>query len=191
MNIYQRINAVMKAVDYVKKDSTVSGGGTYKAVSHDMVVAVLRKAMVENGIVVQTEQLRGDLVQMRDLSREIKMHLYSGDYAVHFVNMEDPKDRCTVTINAHANDNGDKAPGKAASYAVKYAMLKTFSLETGENDESRVAVEDLTDISDQIAKADSLDALQATFKMAWHSYPKSRPELTELKDARKKELSND
>lgn len=34
-------------------------------------------------------------------------------------------------------DNADKAPGKALSYAKKYAMLKLFEIETGENDESR------------------------------------------------------
>lgn len=188
-NIYQRINEVMKSVEYVQKDSKVSGGGTYTAVSHDMVVAVLRKAMVKHGIVVRTEQLRGDILQMRDIKNDIKMHLYSADYAVHFVNIDKPDDFCTVNINAHANDNGDKAPGKAASYAVKYAMLKTFSLETGDNDESRVAVDDLTEISQLISSAEDIDALQATFKMAWHSYPKSRNELTAIKDARKKELT--
>jgi len=138
LNVYQRINAVMKAVTYVQKDISVSGGGSYRAVSHDAVLAVLRGAMVENGIVVRTEQLRGDIVQMRDIKNDIKMHLYSADYAVHFVNIDKPDDCMTVTINSHANDTGDKAPGKAASYAVKYAMLKTFSLETGENDESRM-----------------------------------------------------
>ena len=67
------------------------------------------------------------------------MHLYSGDYAVHFVNIDQPEDRVTICINAHAADNGDKAPGKCASYATKSAMLKMFSLETGENEESRIA----------------------------------------------------
>ena len=43
-----------------------------------------------------------------------------------------------MTVEAHASDNGDKAPGKALSYATKSAILKTLSLETGENDESRV-----------------------------------------------------
>jgi hypothetical protein len=138
MNIYQRINAVMKSVSYLKKDTHIKGAGQdYKAASHDAVVAALRVPMVENGIVVQVEQLKGEMLQMRDLKADRKMHLYSGDYAIHFVNIDKPEDRCTVTINAHAADNGDKSPGKCASYATKVAMLKTFSLETGEDDESR------------------------------------------------------
>jgi hypothetical protein len=34
-------------------------------------------------------------------------------------------------------DNADKAPGKAISYAKKYAVLKLFEIETGEDEESR------------------------------------------------------
>lgn len=134
MNIYQRINEVMKAVEYVQKDAEVQG---YKAVTHDMVTAVLRPHLVKHGIVIQLEQLRSELLVKRNKQAGENMHLYSGDYAVHFVNIESPEDRVSITVNAHAADNGDKAPGKAASYATKYAMLKLFSLETGESDEQR------------------------------------------------------
>ena len=61
----------------------------------------------------------------------------------------DTGDKVTSTIEAHANDNGDKAPGKALSYATKSAMLKVFSLETGENDESRADVMDFDLINQQ------------------------------------------
>lgn len=135
-NIYQRINAVMKEVAYVQKDAQVQG---YKAVTHDMVTAVARPAFVKHGIVIRVEQLRSELLVKRDVGAGEKMHLYSGDYAVHFVNIDKPEDYATETVNAHANDNGDKAPGKAMSYAVKYAVLKLLSLETGENDEARFA----------------------------------------------------
>jgi hypothetical protein len=138
LNIYQRINAVMKEVEYVKKDAGVSGGGAnYKAVTHDQVTSVIRKSMVDNGIVVHVQQVASEMLIKRDVEAAVKMHLYSGTYDISFVNIDDGSDRLTTTINSHANDNGDKAPGKAASYAVKYAMLKTFTLETGENDESR------------------------------------------------------
>jgi hypothetical protein len=135
MNIYQRINAVMRLVEYVQKDTNV--GGSYKAVSHDMVVSVLRKEMVAQGIVVRPTQLKGKYIQLRDKANGINMHLYQGRYQVDFVSAENPEEYCRTVVEGHANDNGDKAPGKAMSYAVKYAMLKTFSLETGEDDESR------------------------------------------------------
>ena len=146
-NVYQRINSVMQQVKYVQKDVSVSGGGSYKAVSHDMVLAVVRPAMLENGIVTRVELLKGKITQFRDLKIDIKMHMYEAVYRVDFVNIDKPEDFMSVTVPSHANDTGDKAPGKATSYAVKYAMLKTFGLETGENEESRIAdVVTFTDI---------------------------------------------
>lgn len=138
LNIYQRVNAVQKEVSYVQKDKQVSGGGTnYKAVTHDQVVSVIRESLVKAGIVVYPEQLGHSMPILRDIKSDVKMHLYDGDYAIHFVNIDKPDDRITVTINAQANDNGDKAPGKAVTYATKAAMLKVFNLETGEDEESR------------------------------------------------------
>lgn len=136
-NIYQRVNAVMKEVEYVQKDATISGAGSYKAVTHDNVTAVLRPQLVNNGIVVVVSQVKGKIAQLRDTNAGIKQHLYVGTYEISFVSVDNAEDRITVIQQAHANDSGDKAPGKAESYAVKYAMLKTFSLETGENEEGR------------------------------------------------------
>jgi hypothetical protein len=82
------------------------------------------------------------MLQLRDMNatpKPVTMHLYSGVYTISFVNIDEPRDRVDVTVNAHATDSMDKAPSKAISTAVKYAMLKTFGLETGENDESRMA----------------------------------------------------
>lgn len=152
-NIYQRINNVMKAVQYVQKDSSVSGmGGGYKAVSHDQVISVARQALVDNGVMIFPNQIKGEFIQMRDvnaLPQPIKMGLYTGTYEINFVNIDNGEDRITATIEAHANDNGDKAPGKALSYATKSAILKVLSLETGENDESRAEIMDLDFINQE------------------------------------------
>jgi len=144
MNIYQRINAVMSEIDYVQKDASITGGGVnYRAVTHDNVTALIRPHLVTHGIVVLVEQMKSEILVQRsvkgDPKTDVKMSHYSGDYGVSFVNIDKPDDRATVTINAHAMDNGDKAPGKAMSYATKMAMLKMFSIETGESDESRTA----------------------------------------------------
>lgn len=141
-NIYQRINAVMKEVQYVQKDAAVTGAGqNYKAVTHDQVVSVARSALVESGIIIYPEQVSGEFLIKRDMSvtPPVKMGLYSGSYKIHFVNIDNGEDRITVLVEAHANDNGDKAPGKALTYATKSAILKVLNLETGENDESRSA----------------------------------------------------
>lgn len=142
MNIYQRLNEVRRAVTYIQKDKQVNN---YRAVSHDMVVAVCRDHFVKHGIATYPEQVAGTLHPQgvkasKDGSGTVPdpMRLYEGTYLIHFVNIDDPADRVSVRIDAHAQDNGDKAPGKAVTYATKSALLKVLMLETGENDESRV-----------------------------------------------------
>lgn len=139
LNIFQRINAVQKKVKYIQKDAQISGGGNYKAVTHDQVVSVIREELVKNGIAIFPVQLEGSIINETTTKSGGKMYLYSGTYAVHFVNIDKPTDEVVSVVNAHANDNGDKAPGKCLTYATKSAILKVFTLETGENDESRTA----------------------------------------------------
>ena len=161
-NIFQRIAAVMADVQYVQKDRKVD---TYMAVTHDKVVSEVRASLVKHGIVIYPEQVDGKLLIQRD-GINIKMHLYSGDYLIHFVNVDKPEDRATVRVQAHANDNGDKAPGKAMTYATKTAMLKIFTLETGENDESRAA-DNALDVDAMLLEVDAettLESLRALSK---------------------------
>ncbi len=142
LNIHQRINEVRKAVQYVQKDRQVQ---TYKAVSHDAAVAVLHDIVVAQGILIYPEQVTGKLhdftfsPQENGGQKRDAMRMYEGSYLIKFVNIDKPDDFIAVAIEAHAQDNGDKAPGKAVTYATKAAMLKVFFLETGENEESRVS----------------------------------------------------
>lgn len=135
MNIYQRINAVRKAIGYIQKDKAVStGGGSYKAVTHDAVTGLIRQHLIEQGIVIVPDLVVG---LFHPKEEGAKQRLYEASFIINFVNCEQPDDRVSMQVPAHALDNGDKAPGKAMSYATKYAMLKLFSLETGEDEESR------------------------------------------------------
>ena len=140
LNLYQRINAVRKKIDYIKKDKSVSTGGdkTYKAVSHDQVCALTRDHMVEFGVLVFPSIITSKMNEPKvDKEGNIaKQQRYDATYEFKFVNIDDKNDFEIVKVEAHAMDNADKAPGKALSYAKKYAILKVFEIETGENDES-------------------------------------------------------
>lgn len=140
MNIYQRINAVRKAIGYVQKDKAVStGGGSYKAVTHDAVTGMVRAALIEHGVIIVPSVVSA---VFHPKEQDAKQRLYEATYQVDFVNMDQPEERITINANAHALDNGDKAPGKALSYATKYAILKLFNIETGEDEESRYQQEE-------------------------------------------------
>lgn len=175
-NIYQKINDVMKVVNYVQKDKAVNGGGqNYKAVTHDQVVSVARQALVENGVMIYPNQLSGEFLVMRDLNatpQPVKMGLYTGTYEINFVGV-DQGDKITVTVQAHANDNGDKAPGKALTYATKAAILKVLCLETGEDDESREEVREKS-------KTVSPEQINALAEYCYTTNEQGQPEWSEI-----------
>lgn len=139
--LMERIMWVRDRVKTIGKDSTVStgGSGTYKAVSHDKVTAYIRPKMVQAGIFTAMTCLEAaDAETGASTQKGRKIVQHRAKFEVHFANMYDKSDHFVVTQIAYADDYGDKAPGKAASYAMKYALLKMFMIETGEEDEERV-----------------------------------------------------
>lgn len=167
MNIYQRINEVRKAIGYVQKDKAVStGGGSYKAVTHDAVTGMVRDALIKHGVVIVPSVLHAIF---HPKEPDAKQRLYEATYQIEFVNVDDPADRITTQQNAHALDNGDKAPGKAQSYATKYAILKLFNIETGEDEESRYQQEEFDTIGavDYILASTSLAEVKARYEQRY------------------------
>lgn len=172
MNLYQRINEVRKLINYVQKDKSVStGAGSYKAVTHDQVTGMVRAHMVSQGIVSYPV-----LIESSSLPKEVdkdmntaKQFRYEATYDFMFVNIDEPSDTLTIRIQAHAMDNADKAPGKALSYAKKYAILKLFEIETGEDEESRYQDKEEFNLSVWIADIEAqnnIDDLQKVYLQA-------------------------
>jgi hypothetical protein len=136
LNLLQRINEVRRKVAFIQKDKDVStGGGSYKAVTHDQVTAFTRAALVEFGVVSWPSIVSS---KMNDKEEGAKQARYEATYDFTFANCDDMTQTIVIRIESHAMDNADKAPGKALSYAKKYALLKLLDIETGEDDESRI-----------------------------------------------------
>ena len=167
MNIFQRINEVRKAIGYVQKDKAVStGGGSYKAVTHDAVTGMVRAALIEHGVVILPSVVSS---VFNAKEPEAKQRLYEATFQIEFVNMDEPTDRIVTQQTAHALDNGDKAPGKAMSYATKYAILKLFNIETGEDEESRYQQDefDIVGAVDYILASTSIAELKMRYSQRY------------------------
>jgi len=140
MNIWQRINEVKKAIAYIKKDREITGGGSYMAISHDAVTAATRQHFIDNGVLIVPAELTSACVDSGMVTGKGNPIIrFEAKYRVDFLNIDEPEQKVSVEFTAHALDQGDKAPGKAHSYATKYAVLKVLQLETGEEEESREA----------------------------------------------------
>jgi hypothetical protein len=121
-NIYQRIHAIMANIDYIQKGPK-KAAGMYTYVSHDAVSEAIHPLLVKHGVVVIPS-----VKEMHQDGNRTSMVV-----TVKFVNIDNPDDCFVVESRGYGIDTGDKGPGKCMSYAVKYALLKTFCLETGDD----------------------------------------------------------
>jgi len=130
LNIYQRINAVMKDCEYLQKKAAQQG----KGIKYDEVIAMLREHLITHGVVMAIRQ-----TSMECLSgvEGTKQKIYQGYYELDLVNMDNPSEKVTHSCFAQGMDGGDKGPGKAHTYAMKTMLVKGFGIETGEDEESR------------------------------------------------------
>lgn len=139
MNIYQRINEIKKEIKYIKKDTKVTGAGSYNALSHDMVTASTRELFVKHGVVA-IPSLKERVWTEGKVKEDGKtgQGRYDAIYIVKFINIEDPNDNFSIEVGAQGMDSQDKAAGKTISMAKKIAVLKVLDLESGDAEESRI-----------------------------------------------------
>lgn len=135
MNIYQRLNEIKKEVDYIRKDKRVE---SYMAVTHDAVTAETRPFFIKHGVMIVPRELESAFKDTGAVSAKGTPSMrFEAKYRIDFVNIDEPTEVASVEFSSHALDFGDKAPGKAHSYAMKYAILKVLQIETGESEEGR------------------------------------------------------
>lgn len=134
-NIYQRLNAVMKAVRGVGKHST-NKHGNYNYVGHEAITDAVRDEYVKHGVVRTASVIDHQLIDGGTVMVKVR---------VGWVCMDNPSSRLDVEMVAvqptQTKSGGLTAQqmGQAVSYAVKNAELKCLSLtgdDTPDSDES-------------------------------------------------------
>ena len=169
LNVYQRLNAIKEEISYLQKDKRVGEGG-YMAVTHDAVTAHTRALFVKHGVmVIPDETESATIVTTMTTAKGIPFVRFEATYRIRFVNIDAPEEYVGMSVTSHALDHGDKSPGKALSYATKYAVLKMLQLETGEDDESRAVSEvkpvDLVYWRKALNEATTKDGFAAVWKL--------------------------
>ena len=136
--VYEKILAVMSAVNYLNKDGFVETGKGkgYKALTDEKVLAAVRPALVAAGLVilpVKMEQQRTD-EQVKAYDGSTKTNRIT-DVSVTYriINVSNPDDFVEVVSSGTGVDTQDKGIGKAMTYAEKYAILNSFLIPSGED----------------------------------------------------------
>ena len=149
LNIYQRLAAITTSLTKVAKNLSVGvGQNSYKAVGEADVLAAVKPLEYEYGVysypfsreivdkdtVIKTSEYQGKVNEKREYFMRIKT-------VYRFVNMDKPEEFIDITTYGDGIDPADKAPGKAMTYADKYALLKAYKIETGEDPDQQPSEE--------------------------------------------------
>lgn len=132
-NIYQKINEVMKNIEYLTKDDKVEFGTTkYKAISEEKVTTAVRDQLVKQGIVIIPVEQESTNKELIRTEKSVNM-LTSVHVKYRIQNIDDVNDFIEVESNGTGVDTQDKGVGKAMTYAYKYMLLRIFAIPTGED----------------------------------------------------------
>ena len=124
LNIHQRLALAMDKTVYIQKSKS-KVGLPFSITSHDSVTDKVRTPLLEVGV----HYYPCNLIYKQEGNRT------QVELSVRFVNIDDPTDYFVVPSLGYGVDAQDKGPGKAISYAVKYALLKALGLVTGDDPE--------------------------------------------------------
>lgn len=197
-NLHQRLVSVMRSMGAVGKGGKTNYGDRFEYHRIDDIDEKLRHALVEHGVVATIIEIRD-----RRLEHFDEMDKYGKPrttwYAecliqIELVNADDPKDRQCIVGWGQGLDYGDKATGKAISYAAKSAYLSAFHLrgqpDSEEDNIARsksqhvppaeivVVTEEQQSWIDAISQCDCVDSLESLEKF----YRKESAELQSAVD---------
>ncbi len=139
LNIHQRINAVMAELHYIKKNKVIKnkkGEVMYTVTGHDDVTGLIHPMLVKHGIniIPSFVSLIPETLKVDYYGKEQTVNRERLDVKFTWINIDDPTDFMEQLWTAYGCDDSDKGPGKAISFAQRYAEIKTLHLETGDKD---------------------------------------------------------
>ena len=142
LNIYEKLSLITDEIGVIEKNLNVSINKTssYKAVSErdvlDNVKPIERKyrvysypvkrEVIDRDTLVKESEFNGNVTRTNSLFMRIET-------TYRFVNIDNPNEYVETIVYGDGVDTGDKAPGKAMTYADKYALMKAYKLSTGDD----------------------------------------------------------
>lgn len=152
LNIYQRLLKITEELKTVEKNLNVpvSAKNSYKAVSERDVLDAVKpleakygvysyaydRKIIENGELVSNKKdfQTGEIKEQKQLYMRLEV-------TYRFVNVDNPQEYIEIKTYGDGIDTGDKATGKAMTYADKYALLKAYKISTGDDPDQEASGE--------------------------------------------------
>lgn len=174
LNIYQRLLKITEELKTVEKNLNVpvSSKNSYKAVSERDVLDAVKpleakygvysyaydRKIIENGELVSNKKdfQTGEIKEQKQLYMRLEV-------TYRFVNVDNPSEYIEIKTYGDGIDTGDKATGKAMTYADKYALLKAYKISTGDDPDQEPS-DELKKLSTEKATPKQISMLLDNYK---------------------------
>lgn len=151
MNIYQKMSAITSDLKRVAKNLNVGlGKASYKAVGEADILDAVKpleekyhiysyplERIIEDSGIMENERIDYNTKQPIK-SNQLYMRIRT---IYRFVNIDNPDERIDIHTYGDGVDTQDKAPGKAMTYADKYALMKAYKITTGDDPDQNASDE--------------------------------------------------
>ena len=150
LNIYEKMSLITQDIATVGKNLKVQvkKDVSYNAVSErDILDAVkpiefkyrvysypLDRKVIDNDVLVKETEYNGQVTKTNSLYMRVET-IY------RFVNIDNVNEFIDIKAYGDGIDTGDKAPGKATTYADKYALMKAYKISTGDDPDKEASPE--------------------------------------------------
>lgn len=142
LNIFQRMLAATSEINRVAKNLKVdiSKSQSYKAVAESDVLEAVKPIEEKYGIYsypVSRTIIKDETYTTQSTydgrTSEKNTFFLRVETVYRFVNTDKPEEYIDITTYGDGVDTQDKAPGKAMTYGDKYALLKAYKIQTGDD----------------------------------------------------------
>lgn len=150
MNIYEKMSAITAEIGVVEKNLNVkvNSNSSYKAVSERDVLDAVKpieqkyrvysypanRKIIDRDVLTKETEYNGTITRTNTLFMRVET-------VYRFVNIDKPDEFIETTVYGDGLDTGDKASGKAMTYADKYALMKAYKLSTGDDPDKEASPE--------------------------------------------------
>ena len=199
LNIYQRLLKITEELKTVEKNLSVpvTKNNSYKAVGERDVLDAVKpleakygvysyaydRKIIENGELTSTRKdfQTGEVKELKQLYMRLEV-------VYRFVNVDNPEEYVEIKTYGDGIDSGDKAAGKAMTYADKYALLKAYKISTGEDPDQEPS-DELKSYKDEKATERQLAMISKYYKGDILQKLLSTNNITKLEDLSKAKAS--
>ena len=146
LNLFEKLSLITEEIGVVEKGLKVQVTKTssYNAVSErdvlDSVKPIEQKYRVYSYPIKREIVDRDVLVKENDYGKTNTLFMRL-ETTYRFVNIDNPSEYIETTTYGDGLDTGDKASGKAMTYADKYALMKAYKISTGDDPDKEASPE--------------------------------------------------